>query len=90
MAFGVAVVARAFRNGVATGLGLLLFFFFYITDNFMENSLSYDLPYRIDTLRFVAPSSLVILELRNTRDGAQRSPACFSCALFCLVAMASS
>lgn len=81
--FGVAVVARAFRNGVAIGLGCFIFF----NLNLLFWKIPYDIAYPI-VLLFVALSSLVILKLRDTRYGAQRWPACFSCALFCLVAMA--
>lgn len=65
-------------------IGLL---FFYVTGKFIFGKS----PNIVSILLFVAPSSLVTLKLSNTRDGAQRSTACFfSCALFCLVAMASS
>lgn len=73
VAFGVAVMARAFRNAVATGLGCFFFFF-----NNVIGPCTAVRPYHIASiLLFVAPSSLVILKFRNTRDGAQRSPAYF-------------
>lgn len=74
--FDVAVVARALRNGVATGLGR--FFFFLNLIFFLKNS-------QCTPFLSLLPS-LVILKWRNTRDGAVEPndrPACFF--LMCLV-----
>lgn len=73
------------RSGTVWRLDWAAFFFFNL--KFLFWKIPYEVAYPI-VLLFVTLSSLVILKLRDTRYGAQRWPACFSCALFCLVAMA--